>query len=120
VPIAGLPEPEADGRRASRRLAPIAPVEPIAIRPDEAPPAGPTSLSRRIDVDLARAPIAEALRLLADAAEFDVVVGDDVIDEVTMRLRQVRVRDALDAIAATHGLEMEWRGRVLLVRAAHR
>ena len=91
------------------RVAPAAPADPLA--------RGPRGLGHRVDLDLSRAPVAEAFRLLAEAANVNVVLGEGIAGEVTLRLRQVTVRDAIRAVAATQDLQAEWRGDILWVRA---
>ena len=78
---------------------------------------GGGALGRLVDLELARTPIRDAFRLLADAAGINVVVVDEVDGEVTLRLRRIAVRDALRAVAAAVRAELEWDGAVLLVRA---
>jgi type II secretory pathway component HofQ len=90
------------------RLAPPAERDPLS--------RGPWSLGHRVDLDLSRSPITEAFRFLADAAHVNVVLGDDIDGEVTLRLRRVTIRDALRAVAATQSLETEWRGDILWIR----
>lgn len=123
VPVVGLPEapepsvpapaPLVSRARAGRfdtvRLAPAAPADPLA--------RGPRGLGHRVDLDLSRAPVAEAFRLLAEAANVNVVLGEGIAGEVTLRLRHVTVRDAIRAVAATQDLQAEWRGDILWVRA---
>jgi len=128
VPIAGLPpaqgsvqaDPEDVGASpGARELAP-APrrFETVRLAPAPEPDPlarGPRSLGHRVDLELSRAPIGEAFRFLAEAANVNVVLGDGVEGEVTLRLRRVTVRDALRAVAATHDLRAEWRGNILWV-----
>jgi len=70
---------------------------------------------RRVDLEVHRAPLTEAVRFLADAAGVNVVVGEGVHGEVTTRMRHVHPLDALEAIAQAHGAHLEWRGEILLV-----
>ncbi len=128
VPIAGLPtaedsapvDPEEAGSSPRARDLGPAPrrFETVRLRPTPEPDPlarGPRSLGHRVDLELSRAPIGEAFRFLAEAANVNVVLGDGVEGEVTLRLRRVTVRDALRAVAATHDLRAEWRGNILWV-----
>ena len=54
-----------------------------------------SSPSTRISIDLQDANIQNVIRLLAEKARLNVVVAEDVKGEVTLRLRNVPVRDAL-------------------------
>lgn len=124
VPIGGLPPREATGpekapsharvlARLERRF------ETVRITPPHEPDPlarGPRSLGHQVDLELARAPIGEAFRFLADAANVNLVMADGIDGQVTLRLRRVTVRDALRALAATQNLETELRGNILWVR----
>ena len=123
-PVAGLPPlpepvPPAAAPSAPRVLGVAVPrYQTVRIREAGTPDplaAGPRTLGRRVDLELSRAPVAEAFRFLADAADVNVVLGDGVSGDVTLRLRRVTVREALRAVAATHDLQTEWRGNILWV-----
>lgn len=120
-PPAGMQEPGALSGGTRTLSAPSRRYETIRIRPAETRDSlagGPRSLGHRVDLELSRAPIAEAFRFLADAANVNVVLGDDVSGVVTLRLHRVTVRDAIRAVAATQDLSTEWRGNILWVRTA--
>lgn len=102
-----LPPAPGPGRFEVRRIAPAPEPDSMA--------GGPRSLGHRVDLELSRAPVAEAFRFLADAANVNVVLGDGVDGQVTLRLRHVTVRDAIRAVAATRDLRTEWRGNILWV-----
>ena len=129
LPIGGLPEPAGGQPEPARswRAPEDGPAprrfETVRLsRPTERDPlaGGPRSLGHRVDLDLSRAPVSEAFRLLADAARVNVVLGDDVAGEVTLRLRRVTVREAIRAVTATRALETEWRGNILWIRTGDR
>jgi len=71
--------------------------------------------SKRITLDVVRADIHDVLRLLAEKGGLNVVVSDAVQGKVTLRLRDVPWRQALDTVLASHGLGQELRGNVLRV-----
>jgi hypothetical protein len=99
-----------------RRL-PVKSSESIRI-PTEAPPSeAPAGDRRAVDVRFANAELANALRLLADAGRFDLVVDGALQGTVTMELRQVRPYDALVTIAESKALEVRREGRVVIVTA---
>ncbi len=72
----------------------------------------------RIDISFHRAPLSEALRMLADHAGVNLVMGDDVSGEVSMHLSRVRPLDAMEALAQAHGARVQWIGRVALISAS--
>src|SRR5690606_14699748 len=60
--------------------------------------------------------IVEVIELIAKAGEANVVVGEDVTGTMSVRLRGVPWRDALDVVAKTRGYTVvEERGGVLRV-----
>ncbi|HJL17486.1 MAG TPA: hypothetical protein RMH99_17585 [Sandaracinaceae bacterium LLY-WYZ-13_1] len=69
-----------------------------------------------VDVRFERAPLAEALWLLADAADVGLVVGEGVDAPVTADLRRVRPLAAMRALAEAHGVELARRGRIVIAR----
>lgn len=71
-----------------------------------------------VDVRFEGAALREAMRLLAEVAQLDLVVEGDVAGTVSLDLRDVRPLDAMRAIAAAHGAEVEVSGRLVVVRAA--
>jgi hypothetical protein len=78
------------------------------------------SLSRphtrgKIDIDLNRAPLGDALRFIADSGGFNVVVGDDPNVPVTVKLHNVDAFDALVTVAEAHGLDVEMERGIVLV-----
>ncbi|HYH94623.1 secretin and TonB N-terminal domain-containing protein [Hyalangium sp.] len=75
----------------------------------------PRDESKRITLDVVRADIHDVLRLLAEKGGLNVVVSDDVKGKVTLKLRNVPWRQALDTVLASNGLGQELRGNVLRV-----
>lgn len=108
-------EPQAAG--AGVRRLPAKSSKSIRI-PTEAPPSeAPAGERRPVDVRFANAELANALRLLADAGRFDLVVDGALQGTVTMELRQVSPYDALVTIAESKALEVRRDGRVVIVTA---
>lgn len=69
-----------------------------------------------IDLDLVRADLHDALRLLADTAKLNLVVGQEVSGAVTLKLKQVPWDAAICTIAALHHLRITLDDGILLVR----
>ena len=59
---------------------------------------------RRISLDFKEVEIADVLRLIADVSELNIIAGDEVKGEVTIRLVDVPWDQALDVILLTKGL----------------
>lgn len=75
----------------------------------------PRTESKRISIDVVRADIHDVLRMLAEVGRLNVVVADEVQGKVTLKLRDVPWRQALDMVLATNGLGQEVRGNVVRV-----
>lgn len=101
VTIAGE-RADAPDRVASRRVAPDPP---------------PRRRSRRIDVHLHGATLMDALRFLAEAGGFGLVIDDALTTPVSLDLVRADPRGAFDALAQAHGVEVIWSGDVAIVRA---
>ena len=79
---------------------------------DEAPPPD----GARIDLSVRDADVADVLRMIAAAAKVGLVVGDDVRATVTLEVRNVTWRQAIDVIAHLEGLEVTEADGILSVR----
>ncbi|WP_175763762.1 type IV pilus secretin PilQ [Burkholderia ambifaria] len=112
--------------RAAVRAGTTAPVPLLEGPPIPLPP--PTRMSdaaarhaddaddaRRISLNLQGAGLAAAFDALARFTGLNIVVGEQVRGIVTLRLNNVRWRDAFDTLLDTHGLAMSRRGNVIWV-----
>ena len=71
----------------------------------------------RIDLAVKDADVDDVLRMIAAAAKISVVVADDVDAKVTLEVRNVTWRQAIDVIAQLEGLTVvEDRGVVMVSR----
>lgn len=70
---------------------------------------------RTIDVDVKNASLHDVFRMLSDVGAINVVVGDDVRGEVTLRLKKVPWDQALCTVARTKQLRVMADGNVYLV-----
>lgn len=75
----------------------------------------PRATSKRISIDVVHADVHDVLRMLAEMGQLNVVISDGVQGKVTLRLRNVPWRQALDTVLASHGLGQELRGNILRV-----
>ncbi len=71
--------------------------------------------TRRIDVELVRAPFDDAVRFLADSGRFNVVIEGASASDVTVSLRDVEPYDALEVIAEAKGLAVRMRRGIVVV-----
>jgi type IV pilus assembly protein PilQ len=69
----------------------------------------------RLTIEVARADVHNLLRLIADVSRLNIVVGEDVHGQVSLHLRNVPWRDALDAVLASLGLGTERMGTIVRV-----
>ncbi|KVG34973.1 type IV pilus secretin PilQ [Burkholderia diffusa] len=74
--------------------------------------------ARRISLNLQGVGLAAAFDALARFTGLNVIVGEQVRGTVTLRLNNVRWRDAFDTLLDTHGLAMSRRGNVIWVTPA--
>ncbi|NMO20324.1 pilus assembly protein PilQ [Pyxidicoccus fallax] len=77
--------------------------------------ASPKGEERRVTLDIVRADIHDVLRMLADMRRLNLVVDEEVKGTVTLRLRNVPWRQALETVLASQGLGRELRGEVMRV-----
>ena len=123
------PEKSRDVRVAPAARAPIAPASPELPAAPAAldPPAaisilnegglmdGKEYVGRRISLDFKDVPIDDVLRLIAEVSDLNVIAGDEVDGNVTVRLVDVPWDQALDVVLLTHGLGFVRVGNVLRI-----
>ena len=69
----------------------------------------------RVNLEVYRADLHNVLRLFAEVGHVNLVVDEDVKGTVTLKLRNVDWRSALETVAASHSLGVEQRGDILRV-----
>jgi type II secretory pathway component HofQ len=69
-----------------------------------------------IDLDLERADVRGALRLVADSAKLSLVLGDDISGTVTIHLKAVPWDAAACAIANIAHVELELADKILMAK----
>lgn len=112
---------EHDGKseraRARRRsLRQLEPEKTVVIAPAPVEIERPIGRQARVDVRFRDAELENVVRLLADAGRFQVVTDGSLSQRVSVDLRRVRPFDALLAIAEAHGVSVERRGQIVLLR----
>jgi type IV pilus assembly protein PilQ len=70
---------------------------------------------RRVSLDFKEVEISDVLRLIADVSELNIIAGDEVTGNVTIRLVDVPWDQALDVILLTKGLGFVRVGNVLRI-----
>lgn len=70
----------------------------------------------RITLDVKDASLPEVFRFLADVGRANIVMGDDITGNVTMRLTKVPWDQVMCTVAATKQLRVERDGSVYLIR----
>ncbi|MGY6238836.1 type IV pilus secretin PilQ (plasmid) [Burkholderia ambifaria] len=123
------PQPFDQAAGAAVRAGTTAPVPLLEGPPIPLPP--PTRMSdaaarhpgdaddaRRISLNLQGAGLAAAFDALARFTGLNIIVGEQVRGTVTLRLNNVRWRDAFDTLLDTHGLARSRRGNVIWVTPA--
>ncbi|MDN7590691.1 type IV pilus secretin PilQ [Burkholderia seminalis] len=123
------PPPSGQVVRGLLQAEPATPAPPLEGPPIPlAPPArmsdaaarqpGDADDARRISLNLQGAGLAAAFDAFARFTGLNIVVGEQVRGTVTLRLNNVRWRDAFDTLLDTHGLAMSRRGNVIWVTPA--
>lgn len=112
--------PDEAPMRASPRVLFREPAASILIGEKAPPPEPERPRSRgRVDVSFHKADLDNALRFLADAGRFNLVVESGLSGEVTAELRAVDAFDALVSIAEANGAVVRYhRGIVTVKRTA--
>ncbi|MGS0895796.1 type IV pilus secretin PilQ [Burkholderia stagnalis] len=123
------PPPFDQAARTARQVETFAPAPALEGPPIPLPPParmsdaaarrpGDADDARRISLNLRGASLAAAFDAFARFTGLNIVVGEQVRGTVTLRLNNVRWRDAFDTLLDTHGLAMSRRGDVIWVTPA--
>ncbi|WP_375751679.1 type IV pilus secretin PilQ [Vibrio sp. HN007] len=73
------------------------------------------SENKRISVSFQDIPIRQALQILAEFNQFDIVVSDNVQGDISLRLEQVLWEQALDVILQTNGLGKRTLDNIIMI-----
>jgi type IV pilus assembly protein PilQ len=125
VPASAAPASPAAGKAVAAAAAAVAPAEPSAAALEGTDPIdqldegglldGKEYVGRRISLDFKDVDIRDVLRLIADVSDLNIIAGDEVKGEVTIRLVDVPWDQALDVILLTKGLGFVRVGNVLRI-----
>ena len=105
-------------RRAPAPAVDVTPPPDPEVRVDVVEPAPPDRGGPRIDLAVRDADVADVLRMIAAVADVGLVVSDDVRAKVTLEVRRVTWRQAIDVIAHLEGLEVIEEDGILRVHRA--
>jgi type IV pilus assembly protein PilQ len=100
---------------AASPASPGAPAAPAQMLKEGGLVGGKTYTGRRISLDFKDVEISDVLRLIAEVSDLNVIAGDEVKGQVTMRLTDVPWDQALDVILLTKGLGFVLVGNVLRI-----
>ncbi|MCP4684510.1 MAG: hypothetical protein GY867_03580 [bacterium] len=84
----------------------------VPIRADE------LTSAKKISLDLEAVPLASVLSMIASQHNLNIVLSGDVTNEVTLRLEDVNVATALDAILTANGFNYFLKDDVIVVKPA--
>ena len=99
------PSPTGDDEATAR-------ANPTGIRSDDG---AKNYTGRLISLDLQDTDIDNALRIIAEVSNLNIIASDDVTGKVTLRLIDVPWDQALDVILKTHGLDQVTEGNVIRI-----
>ena len=95
-------------------------VEPISryrtVRIENRPTDRFARRGRRIDVRLERARLSNAFRLLAEAANLGIVLGEGLDREISVDLRRVRPVEAMQVLAEAHDIDLRVIGQTVVAQ----
>lgn len=94
---------------------PAVPGGGIGILEDDGLIAGKVYRGRQISLDFNDVPVADVMRLIAEVSDLNVIAGDEVQGNVTIRMMDVPWDQALDVILMTKGLGFVQVGNVLRI-----
>lgn len=83
---------------------------------DAKPPAPPVATIPTMNLSLQDADIHHAIRLIADVADLNIVIADEVSGTVTVELKDVPWTDALTAVLMSKGLVAAPVGEIVFVQ----
>ncbi|HKJ87835.1 MAG TPA: secretin N-terminal domain-containing protein, partial [Gammaproteobacteria bacterium] len=117
-PGRGQPAPD-PGQRGGRDKG-SGDLDAAVIPPLEAtpPPRGQDEEAERFDVSAREVPVRKVLLSLVKDTEYSVVISPGVTGKVTLDLRGVTVKEAMDFLSRSYGYGVERIGRRFLVRPA--
>ena len=75
----------------------------------------PRYTGRKISLDLQDTEISNALRIIAEVSNLNIIASDDVVGQVTLRLVDVPWDQALDVILKTNALDKVLEGNVMRI-----
>lgn len=75
----------------------------------------PRYSGRKISLDLQDTEISNALRIIAEVSDLNIIASDDVVGQVTLRLVDVPWDQALDVILKTNALDKVLEGNVMRI-----
>jgi len=78
--------------------------------------ANPLETGQKISLALESVPLAKVLRMIADQNSLNLVMSDKVTGTVSVRLDNVDLRTALDAILTSNGLSYSIRDNIIVVK----
>lgn len=91
-------------------------VKPVAVRADESgKPKKAEYTGEKLTLNFQRIDVREALNVIADFTETNMVISDTVTGNITLRLKDVPWDQALDIILQSRGLDMRKNGNVIQV-----
>ncbi|MBW2420247.1 MAG: type IV pilus secretin PilQ [Deltaproteobacteria bacterium] len=125
--VAAMPAPEPSAAVAPAPVAPApVPAAPASLEPPAAVAIlqegglidGKAYMGRRISLDFNNVPVSDVLRLIAEVSDLNLIAGDEVQGNVTIRLVDVPWDQALDVVLLTKGLGFVRVGNILRVAPA--
>jgi type IV pilus assembly protein PilQ len=93
----------------------IVEVKPVVEDPNKLVKGGPGYAGEKLTLNFQKIDVREALNVIADFTELNMVISDTVSGNLTLRLKDVPWDQALDIILQSRGLDMRKNGNVIQV-----
>lgn len=77
---------------------------------------GKTPLEPRFDMAVSNTPVSQVLQAMVAGTRYSLLIPPDLAGEVSLNLKDVTVRDVLDALRELYGYEYSLRGQRITVR----
>ena len=79
----------------------------------------PQQLNEPVSLSTESLPLRQLLQLLADQHQLNVLIGNDIGGESTLKFNEVAWQDAFESVINTHGLHLKRQGDLLWVTREH-
>src|SRR5581483_3017809 len=110
--------PDALSRAEKQKVPPAPPLELLPPLRMEMPKVGGEPIDQRFDLSVANAPAAQVFNSLVAGTRYSMLVPPNVTGHISLNLKDVTLREALDAIREVYGYEYKMEGTRIFIQPA--